>query len=89
LNLEITDKDGKPYIAADTDNILFTVKKDVNLSEFIFQKKVYNNQINIEPQDTKDLPYGKYVYDVQLTTAAGYVDTIITPHAFSVLGEVT
>ena len=33
--------------------------------------------LEVEPQDTADLNFGKYVYDVEFTDAAGHVSTII------------
>jgi hypothetical protein len=89
LELAITDQEGNEYIVSDTDVIVFTVKKNPRATEVVFQKKVIDKKITIDPEDTARLPYGKYAYDVQLTTVAGYVDTIIPPHSFNVLGEVS
>ena len=41
------------------------------------------------PEDTHELPYKIYKYDVQLTLADGFVDTIIPPTDFIVKEEVT
>ena len=80
---------GQPYDYTD-DQVLFTVKRNVNTTEIVFQKTVlYGENVTIEPQDTASLNYGNYVYDVQVTTASGVVDTVITPSAFVVLPEVT
>ena len=89
LDLSITDPEGSEYEVTDTDVVVLTVKKSTRATDVVFQKKLINNQITIEPEDTAKLPYGKYVYDVQLTTATGYVDTIIPPHAFHVMGDAT
>ena len=48
-----------------------------------------SNQFHIEPEDTKFLSFGKYLYDVELTTASGDVYTVIVPTTFEVLKEVT
>lgn len=42
--------------------------------------------LTLEPQDTADLNFGKYVYDIQLTKANGKVDTFI-PKAILKLSE--
>lgn len=44
--------------------------------------------INILPEDTESLRFGKYVYDVQLTFN-GAVKTIIKPSTFTIGEEVT
>lgn len=89
FEITITDKQKNIYTPAETDEILFTVKDSTSSKVVVFQKSVTNNQVIIDPVDTDNLHYGKYVYDVQLKTADGWVDTIIPPHAFNVLEEVT
>ena len=72
------------------DQVLFTVKRNVNTSEIIFQKTVeYGQSVVIEPECTSSLSYGTYTYDVQVTTQNGVVNTVITPHPFIVAPEVT
>ena len=47
------------------DTVKFTVKKNTNTDEILIQKTVqYNSDVTILPEDTKNLPYGDYVYDV-------------------------
>lgn len=79
------------YEVATGDSIVLTVKKTVNDTTNVFQKTldVDNAQFVIEHNDTKDLAYGKYMYDIQLTTAEGKVFTVITPHYFVLDSEVT
>ena len=74
------------------DTLLFTVKKNTKTEEIIFQKSGQN--ITINPSDTEEIPYGKYVYDAELTYASPegvepFVDTVIQPTEFKVLDEVT
>ena len=45
--------------------------------------------ITINPEDTEDLEFGCYVYDVQMTFASGSVKTLVKPAKFFVGGEVT
>ena len=73
-----------------SDQVLFTVKRNTYTNEIIFQKNVgYGQVVMILPEDTASLPYGTYVYDVQVTTAQGIVNTVITPNPFIVDREVT
>lgn len=39
--------------------------------------------------ETERLAYGTYVYDIQLTTEDGTVDTVVPPHPFVLKEEVT
>ena len=82
-----------PFSAGDT--VYFTVKTSVSTAEKLIQKIITEFDddgraiINIEPEDTKNLAYKRYVYDVQHTSAEGKVTTIIKPSGFVVGGEVT
>lgn len=76
------------------DTLYFTVKYSVNNEKKEFQKVITDFVdggaiIEIKPEDTKDMSFRKYVYDIQLTRADGTVTTIITPSAFVVEEEVT
>lgn len=87
-------KDGNPYELIEGDIIYLTVKDSVYTEDIIIQKKVTEFTkgkaiIEIEPNDTNDLSYGKYKYDIQLTFSDGKVKTIITPSDFNIEGEVT
>ena len=44
--------------------------------------------LTLHPEDTKDLSFGKYVYDIQLTKADGTVDTFITKATIKITEEV-
>lgn len=78
------------YTMESGDILYFTVKKTAKDSDFLFQKSVTgSNLIHIRPEDTADLSFGKYKYDVQLTTATGDVYTVIEPSTFEVMEEIT
>lgn len=78
------------YTMESGDILYFTVKKTAKDTDFLFQKSVTgSNSIHIRPEDTADLSFGKYKYDVQLTTATGDVYTVIEPSAFEVMEEIT
>ena len=46
------------------------------------------NSFKILPDDTKNLDYGVYKYDVQIITESNDVFTVIGPSDFVLLGEV-
>lgn len=68
------DFEGEP-ITEVPDTLYFTVKRNFNTKDYLFQKKLddftYDEENKvwkfiIEPTDTEDLPYGLYVYDIQV-----------------------
>lgn len=78
------------YTMESGDILYFTVKKTAKDSDFLFQKSVTgSNSIHIRPEDTAALSFGKYKYDIQLTTATGDVYTVIEPSTFEVMEEIT
>ena len=89
FTLDIANSQGQPYDYSN-DEVLFTVKKNVYEKTALIQKEVqYGENITILPSDTEKLSYGAYVYDVQITTAGGVVDTVRPPSQFVILPEVT
>lgn len=89
LNVNINN-DSQPYEISADDELKMTVKRNVRDEDIGFQKVVKGGTlIHIKPEDTAGLGFGKYVYDIQLTTAAGDVYTIIGPETFELLQECT
>ena len=86
----LTVKNGNADYDYSNDTVLFSVKQNTRTNEYLIQKTVrYGENVVILPADTQNLGYGTYVFDVQLTTDGGIVDTIITPSPFIVSEEVT
>lgn len=90
IYLPILDDKGEiigEYTLQEGDTLLFTVKKNTRTTDILIQKS--GQHISLEPTDTKDLSYGNYVYDAELTYASGFVDTVILPSPFVITEEVT
>lgn len=86
----LNDLTNSEYIIGEKDTLRLTVKKSVNDVTPVFQKVVKgSNKFYIEPSDTKDISFGRYLYDVELTTASEDVYTVIVPTTFEILKEVT
>ena len=71
---------GEPYTPEQGDEIRFAMKQDYSDTEPLIEKVIPTNTciLQLDPLDTKELPFGDYVYDIQITMAAsGYVDTFI------------
>jgi hypothetical protein len=87
--ISIINPDGTPYIASEGDKIRFALGKDYNSKPLIIKDiSIQDYRLIIEPDDTKLLDYGTYVYDVQLTKSDGTVDTFITKARLKLTEEV-
>ena len=90
--ISVTDKDGNPYELQEGDTVRFAMKKsylDADEDVLIVKQIPTDTLIlTLNPEDTKELPFGTYVYDVQLTSAAGEVDTFITKASLTLTEEV-
>ena len=91
LTIPITDTiSGNDYEMGEDDVLYFSVKKNINSQEYLFQKEIAGgNTFKILPEDTKRLRFGIYIYDVQLNASNGDIFTIIEPSNFEVKTEVT
>ena len=77
------------------DTLFITCRKDIYSKDFIFQKTI--NDVSIDndlyvhfafnPSDTQALPYGDYVFDIEVTLKSGYRKTKI--FNFSLTGAAT
>lgn len=91
LSVNITNlPSGEEYVIQDSDTLTLTIKKRESDAQYLVQKVVRGQiSFHIEPSDTKDMVFGKYRYDVQLSTSSGDIYTIIEPSDFEILKEVT
>lgn len=69
----------EPYVPEEGDEIRFAMKKNYSDAECLIEKDIDTEDLilHLAPGDTKSLEVGDYVYDIQLTTASGDVDTFI------------
>ena len=90
--ISITDKDGNPYEIQPGDTVRFAMKRNYSDpdSEVLIEKNIPTNTLilQLDPEDTKTLPFGNYVYDIQLTNTMGEVDTFITKATLVLTEEV-
>lgn len=89
FTISITDTDCNAVTLADGDVLTFTLRRTPRSPTIVLQKTITDGTLTINPSDTHDMPFGSYVYDVELRRADGYTDTIIPPHEFLLLEEVT
>ena len=78
------------YTPTAEDTVTMTIKKTTLDAAPCVQIIVPGGEVfHIKPEDTKEMAFGKYVYDVQLTMADGDVYTIIPLATFDLQKEVT
>ena len=89
-HLTITYPDGSVYTPIEGDRIRFALKEDIDDEECLILNEIPIDTmlLVIYPEQTKDLDFGTYVYDIQLTKANGDVDTFITASKFKITAEV-
>lgn len=82
--------DGTEYEMQEGDTLRFAMKKDYSdpQTTLLIDIPADTRLLVIESDDTKELDYGSYVYDIQLTHANGDVDTFIAKEKFKLTEEV-
>ena len=91
LAVNIVNKNGSVYKPAQGDSIRFALKKDYEDEEAIIEAVIPNDTLllRVESSETKKLDQnGEYVFDVELTTEDGTVDTFIPNGRLIVTPEV-
>ena len=91
LQLDITCSDGTPYVPEEGDSIRFALKRSYFDEECLILKQIPMDtlKLRLESNETKALERpNTYVYDIQLTTADGTVDTFIANASFTLTEEV-
>ena len=93
LKITVTDAAGNLYTMGNGAFIKFGVKKKPEDEECLIYKEINTgyegvHTVTLLPDDTIDLDYGRYVYDVGLQSGDHYFN-IIPSNAFVVLPNVT
>lgn len=88
--ITLTDIDGNPYEFQEGDKVRFAMKKNYLDEVTLINKNIPTDTmiLVLDPMDTKRLDFGEYVYDIQLTTAGGEVDTFIDKGSIILTEEV-
>ena len=91
-------EDGSPYVPTAGDSLRFALKHpqlnsdgtDYADTNPLILKTIPTDTmiLELEPEDTKSLGFGDYVYDVEITLEDGTVDTFITAAPFKLTEEV-
>lgn len=81
LALSVTDADGNAYTLADGELLIFGVKEKPEDEELLIQKTITDctdgvAMVELSPDDTIGLKYGRYIYDVGLESGEDYHNII-------------
>lgn len=85
FDVDLTHEDGSdigPYTA------VFSVKKKITDDAYVFQAPVQNGVVSLTHDMTNDLEAGDYIYDIEVRTQGGGVQTI-GPYLFRLIADVT
>ncbi len=87
---ELEDGTKQPYSVQSDDVLTLSVKKRREDFKPCIEKVVKGSaNFHIKPEDTAELEFGSYVYDVQIKTAEGDVCTVIENKTFKIGVEVS
>ena len=81
---------GEVYTPEIGDEIVFTAINPIQSQKKIVKSiPIDTLMLRINPEDTRNLPYGQYLFDIQITFANGDVDTFITDGVLNITSEWT
>ena len=89
FEISVTNPEGEPYISQEGDSMRFAMAKKYGDGNVLINKQIPidTKVLQLDPEDTSDLPFSKYVYDIEYTDSEGHVSTIISG-AFEITKEV-
>ncbi len=88
VELALTDENGNAIEPA-AYTAIFSLKKNIDDVAYIMQKEFVDGQVAFTHADTNNLPYGQYVYDVQIEILQDNSIHTIGANTFSILPDVT
>lgn len=78
FNISLQSQDGQAYVPQVGDTLRFALSEGFGKEALVIKNiPIETCILEIEPNDTKDLKFKKYKYDVQFTSTQGRVSTII------------
>ena len=94
----LTDESGNAYSLGEKDALIFGVKKKVKQDDYILSKTVGTDAydelkggyvVSLVPDDTQELAFGDYVYDVGLQKETGEFYIVCPCDTFTISDTVT
>lgn len=89
LEVELKDEMGEIYTPTETDKIFFRLKRNATAKEMFVVKEIpYDTMIlQLNEEDTENLKFGTYVYEIELVTSNDYHFTAIANEEFVISEE--
>lgn len=89
LEVALKDESGEEYVPSAGDKIYFRLKKSVTAKDILIEKEIpYDTRIlQLNEEDTEDLKFGTYCYEIELVTEANYHFTVIANTEFEISQE--
>lgn len=89
VNITLTDGDGYKYEPVEGDTVWFRVKKSASASDILIEKQIDIETLILElvEDDTKDLAFGEYRYEVEVITLEQDHYTVIKNAPFIITEE--
>jgi hypothetical protein len=85
--LDLVDEDEQPYTMTADEIIIFSLRRIYDKGHILVQKQSSSPSFSLSTNDTKDLTFGSYKYDIYLYNQVTYkLDTFIADRDF-VIGE--
>ncbi len=90
VNVDIIDEDGNIFMPVEGSNVRFAMKEKIDDLTPVLTKDIPIDTmtLRLDVDDTKRLAFGRYIYDIQLTTPEGDVDTFIAKATLRLTEEV-
>lgn len=88
LQIELRNSKNEIYHIRDGDELVFTLKKTTSTDTILIRKCAVEMTVKLYPEDTKDMIYGMYTYDIQLKKENGEICTVVPPSIFEIMEEV-
>ena len=79
IRLDLTDTNGATYEPAAGDKIIFRLKRRLFTEKIILEKEIDPKTLTLElmPNETKNLDFDTYHYEVELVSVSGQCFTVI------------
>ncbi|MBQ3456623.1 MAG: hypothetical protein IJG36_09305 [Synergistaceae bacterium] len=86
ISVSLKDNNGNDYIPAEGDKLYFRLKKNIYKDSQILEKEISaeTSVLELIPEDTEQLEFGTYCYEIELVTAKGEHFTVIENASFTV-----
>lgn len=85
LSISLQNSDGEPIVLSPTDKLYFRLKRNAKIEEMLIEHLGDSEQMLIElnENDTKDIPFGKYKYEIEVVYEGDHY-TIIENEDFTI-----